>query len=535
MKRAVLLLSALFAACAANAQDPPVPDQNALREQAFAAERRGDHSTAADTFLQLAKLEPNDPGWVNRAADNLGRAGRIDEALDLLQPARKRFPDALELRAMLARSFALKGDALRMQSGRNSTVQLYYEDAVRTGKEVLAIDARNLDARIVVASSLLELGEAEEAEATARIAVEQSPSNYSTNALLGRITYERFVAARRDLQDAGEDTRDALRKLAEQTRTSAEAALESAHKADPARSYPLAALGDVAAWSGDLDKAASRYGEALALDPWAKVNHPWIRSAYDGKRRGEIYGGARATYAARADAKPAGTALLQWYEGQSAFDAASAADLSSEDRRALWTKAGDLFESTLTPLPDYIDTWWWLMQARYWQGDTAGATKAATAFAKSNPRRFADMVRGDEDTVSMLVGIAAKQYESDRIVESRDLNLVIAYARNTADAWNNYAFLCRETKAFQDSLTGYERALQIEPDSPQLLNDCAVILHYHLASADNLERARGMYQKAIELAQSQLDAGGLDADHKNRVQTALRDARNNLAAFERKR
>lgn len=530
---------ACLCACAScAAQDPPQPialDANALRQTAFAAQQKSEHGVAADAFLALSKLEPTEPDWVVRAGDNLGRAGRIDEAIDLLAATRKRFPDALAIQTMLARTYALKADAMRMTSGRDASVQLYYEDAVRSARAVIAIDARNLDARLVLASALLELGEAEAAFEAATAAVALQKDGYSGNALLGRVAYERFVAARRGASDASGEARAALEALAASMKTAAGDAFRAAAKAEPSRSFPLVTLGDLAAWSDDLSGATKLYGDALALDPWAKVNHGWLRSALGGKERAALYGAAATSYAARAEAKANGTATLHWYEAQGLFDQASDAATPSAERTALWKRAAELFAGTLEPLPDYADTGWWLMQSRYWSGDTAGATVAATAFAKQNPRRFADMIRDDGDTIAVLVGLAAKEYEAGHIPASRDLNQVIAYARNTADDWNNWAFLCRETRAFADSLLGYERALAVEPDSPQLLNDCAVILQYHLSNPDNLARAREMYERAIGLAEKQLAAGGLSPAKEQLVATALRDAKNNLAAMGRSR
>lgn len=541
--RLLPLLVLVLAACGEpRAQDPTEPvvveapqDGNALRQTAFAAQGRGDHAAAADAFLALSKLEPSEPNWVVRAGDNLGRAGRIDEAIDLLATTRKRFPDALAIQSMLARTYALKADATRMTSGRDATVQLYYEDAVRTARAVLAIDAEDQDARLVLASSLLELGEAEAAFEEATIAVAKAPRAYSTQALLGRIAYERFVAAQRSAAEAEGEAKSAATALGNAMRDAATAAFRAAAEAEPSRSFPKVALGDLLAWSGDLPGASARYGEALALDPWAKVNHDWLRSALGGKDRAELYAKARRAYGARDGAKPNGLAMLAWYEAQACFDQAGEAGTEAAQRTELWKRAAELFGGTVDAMPEYVDTGWWLMQSRYWAGDLAGATAAATKFAQQNPRRFADMIRGDDDTIAVVVGLAAKEYQAGHIVGSRDLNQVIAYARSTADDWNNYAFLCRETRAYRESLVGYERALELEPDSPQLLNDCGVILQYHLADDANLARAKGMYERAIELATAQLAAGGLAANRRELVSTALRDARNNLAALERRR
>jgi tetratricopeptide (TPR) repeat protein len=530
----------LLSAACVGAQEPaagavaPPQDTNAIREAAFAAERRGDHSAAADAFLKLAKLEPSDPEWIVRAGDDLGRAGRIEEALDLLAQARKQFPDALAIPTMLARSYALMADSLRMRSGRDVSVQFYYEDAVRTADEVLSIDPASIDALVVRASSLLELGRAEEATVAARTAVAKDPAKYSTQALLGRILFERFLSLRRTL-DAGQAADPAAAKAElEAHKKEAEVAFRAAAALDPTRGYPIASLGDIAAWSGDTKTALGHYRDALAADPFAKVNHGWVRTAYTIAERESLYAEAVARYRALDRANPKGTATLTWYLGQIAFDRASEKDVDAKQRTEFFKSAAEQFESTIEALPDYVDTLWWIVQARYWQGDVPAATRAATAFSAKAPRRFADMIRDDEATLAILAGMAASEYEAGRLAASRDLNQVIAYARDTADDWNNYAFLCRETRAYAESLIGYERALEKEPQSPQLLNDAAVILHYHLANEKNLARAKEMYEQALVHAKTQLESGELKGDARQRVVIAQRDARNNLAALNRR-
>lgn len=67
---------------------------------------------------------------------------------------------------------------------------------------------------------------------------------------------------------------------------------------------------------------------------------------------------------------------------------------------------------------------------------------------------------------------------------------------------NNRALLCRDTGKFPEALDAHECALKKEPDSPQLLNDCAVILHYHLKSAENLAKARRLTNARSNLLRS---------------------------------
>jgi tetratricopeptide (TPR) repeat protein len=538
----VAALAATLVAGCAGAQDPVQPpnaeaaetqDPNALRQRAFALAQRGEASDAAEAFLALARLEPTEPEWLVQAGDQMGKAARFNDAMDLLEGARKRFPDALALTAMLARTYHLKADHMVAQGVRDANVIFYYEDAARTARQVTAVDPDHLDARLIVASALYQLGNLDAALAEAEEAVRRRPDAYGGQAMVGRVRFQRFVQTRGELGAEGldDDRRAELTKQAAEDQDAARIAFEAAAEADMARSFPRARLGDLAAWSGNLDAAKRWYGEALALDPQAQVDHAWLRTAVPGEARRSLYADARNRFAKRSDATPRGAGTLRWYEAQSVFDQAANVPATEPPaaRIALWKEAADLFAEAWREVPDYLDTGWWLVQSLYWGGDTTAASKAAVDFAQRDAQRFADMIRRDEQTVAALVGMAATAYGKGRLADSRDLNLVIAYARQTADAWNNYAFLCRETGRFEQSLGAYEEALRIEPESPQLLNDAAVILQYHIRSEDAVQRARGYYQDAIRLAEAQLRAGGLDEATTDRTRTALRDARANLA------
>ena len=120
-----------------------------------------------------------------------------------------------------------------------------------------------------------------------------------------------------------------------------------------------------------------------------------------------------------------------------------------------------------------------------------------------------------------------RAYRQDRKDNSRDLNHVIACLQDSADAWNNYAFLCRETGKFEDAFAGYEHAIEKEPDSPQLWNDAAVILQYHMPSPANLERAGTMYGHALELAAKVLADDNASSLSRERASKARSDARLN--------
>ncbi|MFT5292553.1 MAG: cytochrome c-type biogenesis protein CcmH/NrfG, partial [Planctomycetota bacterium] len=80
---------------------------------------------------------------------------------------------------------------------------------------------------------------------------------------------------------------------------------------------------------------------------------------------------------------------------------------------------------------------------------------------------------------------------------------------------------------FQDAWNAYARALVLEPENPQLINDGAVILQFGLEQ--DFELARAMYQKAQKLASDALASPDLNATLRESFGRALEDARRNEA------
>lgn len=99
------------------------------------------------------------------------------------------------------------------------------------------------------------------------------------------------------------------------------------------------------------------------------------------------------------------------------------------------------------------------------------------------------------------------------------------------EAWNNLAFLYRDSGQAEKSLAAYAKTAELAPEDPQVLNDWAVIYHYYLKTED--EKAKDLYRKAIKLAEEILaDGVGLSDDDRGRIQIGLRDAKNNLRKLE---
>lgn len=515
---------------AAVSQDagPAAPSEskmlNETKARAFAAERAGRHEEAARAFQELARLEPHQAAWVLAAGRNLGRAGRFNDALDLLVEARKRFPDALDIPALVCRTYLLKAESMMARGIHDTNLISYLEEASRLAENLLRKAPDHRDARLMLAKARFHLGDLDGALDQATEAVRRFPGHQGGHVLLGDIAYQRMVGLRRRLaeRDLEPKQRKRLLELAAAERDRALESYRTATRMDPTRAYPHVKIGDVLAWNGNIEQALVSYGKALALDPRAPVDHSWIARRAEIRRRLELYRQALESYRARPDASASRAAVLEWYVGWTL--------LAKKD----WAGALAGFEAALEHNPDFENSHYYAMLAAYWNGDHDRTERHAVAYARANPRGFADLLRALprtqlDEALGILEFLAQRTHQAERLEACRDLNHVLAMVRETARHWNNYAFLCRETGHFEESLDAYQNALSLDPDDPQLLNDAAVILHYHLPTPENLERARGMYERAILRAREVLADPRAPAERKARARQAVRDARGNLA------
>lgn len=519
---ACLLLAALLAG---QGQPQATPEQQLaeLRSQAYAAENEQRFAAAADAFLKLAQAEPARADWVVAAGRCLGRSGRFRDAVELLDAGRKRFPGFIDLSAMLARTFVLQAETDR------SVVQpeVLWADAVELAEGVLAIDPDHEDSRLVMAQAHYLLGHWDQAVAAAEEAVRRHPARAGAHVLLGRIAGDRLrsLLQRYDTeQPTGQAAADlvgqidAQRKLAKNSYT-------AAAKIDPTRAHPHVALGQLAWLERRTDEARAHFADALAVDPEVSLPHDELAAGMSPAQRVTFYEQVRNRYAAGTANKPEKAATLWFHEGRARF-----AD-------SQWERAGACLRTALEQNPALTNAHYYLFLCAYHTGDQDGAERHSATYAALGPAAFADVIRnlvGDQrGAVGAIVEfLANRAYAQKHIDASRDLNHVIACLKDSADAWNNHAFLCRETGRFQDALDSYHHALEKEPDSPQLLNDTGVVLHYHLPSPDNKQKARALYERALQLADKRLGASNLASDARAELLKVKSNAQQNLAALD---
>ena len=79
----------------------------------------------------------------------------------------------------------------------------------------------------------------------------------------------------------------------------------------------------------------------------------------------------------------------------------------------------------------------------------------------------------------------------------------------------------------------YEKAVALSPEDARIINDCGLMLIYHLNR--DLDRARELFDRAIATGQKQLDAMPADADQRDRelLEEAIGDAYQNIAILLR--
>lgn len=158
------------------------------------------------------------------------------------------------------------------------------------------------------------------------------------------------------------------------------------------------------------------------------------------------------------------------------------------------------------------------------------AAAALAAMVKADAAQVSSLLRNEQDPTAsaLLLGYAVGPIvEANALDEARAaLAAIVAAKPQSADPWNNYAFVCRETQKYEESYDAYVQALSFDPESPRLNNDAGVILHYYLHR--ETDKAQAYYEKAVELADAALAQKDLDEAARADLQLAKDDAIGNL-------
>lgn len=225
--------------------------------------------------------------------------------------------------------------------------------------------------------------------------------------------------------------------------------------------------------------------------------------------------------------------LHYWYRGTQYYNQGPTA----------WPQTRDNFLKVMELNPSFTSAYFFLANGAMGRGaqlSTAGdqptAEKAYTSAAKfwalylegfagqhfnEQKAAGAQALKDSSDNMNWLSGKA-----NDPLHRIILLKYATTAAPKNGDAWNNLALNYRDTGQAERSRAAYHKALVLSPEDPQLMNDYAVIYHYYLRTED--AKARDLYTRAIERATEMLKTGSVPENDVNRIETALRDAKNNL-------
>jgi len=510
------MLAAVLIASLAVAQ----PD---FRAQAFAAQKAGKLQAAADLFHKLYEAGAADREILIEGARCMEKIGRFNDALDLLSRGKTKFPDAADFRVGLARVFNLQAASMLASSGKmDNHVVFYFQDAIREGEELLKTSPNNRDARLIVANSLYSIGEWDKVRPHAQELVTRFPSHPGGYIIMGDLAFGHYKLLRQQSAKDGADTdKETMQKIAG-AREAARSSYARAIKLDVKRGVAHRKLGDVYAWNGQTDQALIKYGDALLLNPRAPVPHTWISANVTPQQCSSYYEdlGKRFLAGNPADKKPA--AVFAWY-------CAAAATACKK-----FTKAESLYEAAIQLDPAFRKGYYYAMYSAYfYRENEEDAMRFAVTYAKIAPKEFSDIIRAvpddEREPITQLIKYLAKQALDQRLAAGcRVLNHVLAGILDTANAWNNYGFMARESGKYDESEQAYRHALEIQPTSGQLMNDLGVILHFHKRDPKGWKEAEKLYVAALKAAQRVLDDGASSIQERQTARTTQQDATSNL-------
>lgn len=459
--------------------------------------------------------------------------GRVNDALDQIDKLDRAGTKGPEMEYLYGMAFAFKAKGYVEERVNGGVIDMAFTDAVTfLEKAVKADPVRFADAFAPLAESAWYARNLPLARTAADKACEVAPTDPEAFLLLGRVAIAQFVAASGVEAEkvAAEKHWDAA--CAANLRAATLLATRATPTTKARSAVPHVELARAFGWKKKGDEAAREYGLALGFDPSA-VDFMEVKGALEGAQfLAALEAGAR-NYVRNWGVDDPGDATIQWWLGYAQLD------------QKQYEAAEATFTATVKKRPDYLNSWFYIAQARYQQRKYAEAIEALRTNFTTDP---VDLVRSIDANraynvpiLDYLIGwCASKQRNVDAAFLSE---IEVALAPEHAPYWNNLGLFYRdagdqlvrskkdEDKArakelWEKALVAYERAVTLSPEDPNYLNDLAVVLDYNLNR--DLERAKGLYEKALARATAELARQDLAPEDREIRKIAARDSKNNL-------
>lgn len=491
-------------------------------------------------------------------------------ALDAAEALLKANPGLRE-----ARLVAAEGSMRLAQSGQGPANLHLIDAASQFDKALDGVDDRDQPLALqLLAECRYQLGEFEAAEAAALRAAKgyagvPVPENrrLAANALLlaGRSDLQRFVAARQAELDGAE--RDAHGKVAVGRATLELANRAAARFREARREVPGEATTQMALlhqWLDQPGEALKELEQGLREAPGETLIHDayiqWMRE------RGH-FDALVGAYAQLVRENPT-TPILRWHQGRAVY---TRADKLRQDGNflgalAAYGKADGMFGEYLAMVPGHADAanqWRALCQLSMARcavdmGDLATAEKhllaagevsaLATTYVDGAPQ-LVDSFGSHFTGALFAIGVAHTESSDSALANA--LGFSERVLQRWPDRWgflyNNAALAARDLGVqksqqgdaatakdlWERSYRYYEKAVELSPDDARIVNDCGLMLIYHLDR--DFDRARTLFDRAIELGKQQLAALPADTDPRDRerLEEAVGDAFQNIAVLHK--
>lgn len=472
-----------------------------------------------------------------------------------------------------ARLLAAEGSRLLANQPGRGRADLLLQDAVTQLEKVIDIEPEPApETWRLLAECRFDLGEFEgaagaalrAAEGFAARETEAASGNAKAAILLAAQSELRVLVAARQAEIAAGEEND--RGFVTPSRETVQMAAVIAERFESVREdYPGEATTQTALlyqWLGQDNAAVEELERGI-------LNHPQenaIHEAYLGwmTRNGQhqaMVGAYSRFLRANTDA-----VVLRWYHGRALY--ARGDDLRGQGnfQGAInsYGKARAAFGEYAAMVPSHSDSanqWIALCElsvarAAVEIGDLEGSRKHLFAADAASP-----LATTYEDGLPRLVDSFGSHYtgvvfaihlahaESGERALARTLEFNEAVAERHPDRWgfvyNNAALAARDLgvqrqtagdaaaamELWERSYRYYEKAVELSPDDARIVNDCGLMLIYHLDR--DFDRARECFDRAIEIGQDQLELMGEDADPRERelLEEAVGDAWQNIAVL----
>ena len=512
---------------------------------------------------------PSAPGPEETAILRLKDTGRLEEALRETEKAlqsRKEDPALWALKGEICYEIATRREAAGLGGG--------FFEAAQALEKSLSLGNRKAQTRILLARILLRNGRPQEALPLAEEAagLAENPKSRAKAFLEAGRAADGVLASLVRKKASREEIARAERKAVQ--------FLEKGLQLDPDDAQGWIYLANTYAWGGQQAKEMQVLQQALGRLPKSEALHRYFQDRLiQLGRREEAVG-----FLARMVREDPENAVAWWFLGRARMALAESLREKAQDEAALeaydeavraWKEAARLKPAYTSSSNQSIAM---ALMARGWllyqKGLFQEARKDLVRAWKTWPGVFDKKDRFGISYITAMQALGKALLGGDRgflssgsggpvtpLDPEKSLELAVEHFRDLISRhkdkkeylgwwYNNLGLALRDlgsllarkggkrgqapppeaVKCWRESFQAYSKAVEIFPEDPRILNDCALIQVYHLG--EKLDLAERLFRKAIRLGEASLkekeEAGALTEEDRKFLEEAVGDAWQNL-------